>query len=251
MESFNASVMKLVGLAGFLEEQGNFDDSLNEMAALAANLLDSENCSLMLFHDEGEDGPVMRIYASHGYLPAAAYTEKARHKEGIAGQVAATGQALLIPDIEQSSFAPKARWPERRHKGFVSAPIFIARKVVGVINVNSPVDDRTFGEKDLYQLTTVALVVGKSIQVRQLQNLLRSRFAQLAVLNEANAVVEDAVGAALKNPAFLAKSFGRAFYRELRKAGFSNNHIINAATEVIAQLSERVERHRGRGEEED
>lgn len=246
MVTFDSSIIKLVGLANFLEQKSNLDESLNEMAAMAANLLDSENCSIMLFREDEGENPTMKIFASHGYLPPLAYTEKARHKEGIAGYVAATGQALLVDDIEKSPYAPKARWPERQHKGFLSAPVFIGKKVLGVINVNTPIDDRIYSEKDLYLLTTVALVVGKSIQVVQLQNLMKSRFAQLALLQEAHMAVEDSMVQAGQNPARLAKVVGKAFYQEMHKAGFGDDHIINAATEVISILSQKIKKHRHR-----
>ena len=241
MATFDASILKLVGLANFLEQGKDFNESLQEMAAMAANLLNSQNCSIMLFREEEGDDPTMKIFASHGYLPQVAYTEKARHREGIAGHVAATGKAVLINDIEKSPFAGKARWPENSQKAFLSAPIFIGQKVFGVINANTPVDGRIYTDKDLYVLATVALVVGKSVQVVQLQNLLKSRFAQLALMQEVRPAVQEAIVGAGPQPARLAKVVGKSFFREMRKAGFGDDHIIKAATEVISLLGEQAD----------
>lgn len=246
MPNFDTSILKLVGIANFLEQQVDQNESLNEMAAMAANLLESENCSIMLLKQgEGSD-PIMKIYASHGYLPAVAYTEKARHKEGIAGKVTATGEGLLVNDIQNSPYAANARWPDRKHKGFVAAPIFIGQKVLGVVNVNTPSDDRIYTSHDLYQLMTIALVVGKSIQVFQLQKLMKSRFAQLALLQDAQNTVSESVMQSVQEPARMSKIFGKAFYREMHKAGFADEQIINAATEVISILGDKLEQHQKR-----
>lgn len=246
MESREITFVSLIGLSSFLEQQTDLDSSLNELAAMAAKLLNSTNCSIMLFRDIERDTPRMKIFASHGYLPAAAYTETARHKEGIAGHVAATGEAVLVEDIEHSPYAAKARWPQNRHKSFLSAPIFIGRKVLGVININAPVDERSYADKDLYLLTSIALVVGKSIQVVQLQNLLKSRFAQLALLQQARSAVTPSVETIAQNPDRLARIVGKTFYRELNHAGFSDESIIKVATEIISLLGHRVRKHRSR-----
>lgn len=243
MEAQGISFVKLIGLTTFLEQQSNLEKSLGQFAAMAASLVGSENCSIMLFKEGNSKSPVMKIFASHGYLPPVAFTESARHKEGIAGHVAATGEALLVKDIEDSPFAPKARWPERKNKGFLSAPIFIGHKVLGVINVNSPKDLRTYSEKDLHLLTCIALMVGKSIQVVQLQNILKSRFTQQALLQEARSAVETSIGETAKNPGKMASIVGKAFYREMKHAGFNDEAIIHAATEVISMLTQNVKRH--------
>ncbi|WP_305044568.1 GAF domain-containing protein [Geoalkalibacter sp.] len=237
------SFVKLLGLASFLEQQGHLEERLAELAALAAEILGSHNCSIMLLRDDDGRDPRMRIFASHGYLPPAAFAESARHKEGIAGQVAASGKALLVSDILASPYAPHARWPEKKNRGFLCAPIFIGSQVLGVINVNSPLDDRIYDEKDLQLLVTVALLVGKSIQVVQLQNLLRSRFAQQALLNQARKTVDDAWIARGQDPRKAARIVGKAFYREMHDAGFSDDHIIQAATEIISLLGQKIRKH--------
>lgn len=251
MADFETPMIKLLGLSSFLEQQRDLDESLKEMANMAAGLLDSRKCSIMLFYDQEDGDPVMKLHAGYGDLDPSAYTEKAHNWEGIAGYVAATGKALLVRDIEQSPFAEQARWPECGSRSFISAPIFIGPKVLGVINVTAPIDGRIYSEKDLYLLTTAALVTGKSIHVLQLQNLLHSRFAQLALLQETQMTVEHAVATAIQSPARTAKVFGRAFYREMRKAGFTDSQIINAATEIIGQLGDQVESHRHRLQKED
>ncbi|SHI51292.1 GAF domain-containing protein [Malonomonas rubra DSM 5091] len=243
MEAQGISFVKLMGLATFLEQKTDLDQNLGQLAAMAANILNSENCSIMLFKEDDSNDPIMKIFASHGYLPPVAFTEIARHKEGIAGHVAATGEAVLVSNIEKSPYASKARWPDRNNKGFLSAPIFIGQKVLGVINVNTPKDHRIYNEKDLYLLSSTALVVGKSIQVVQLQNILKSRFTQQALIQEARATVGNSISETARNPSKMARTIGKAFYREMNNIGFNDEAIIQAATEVISMLGENVKRH--------
>ncbi|MDO3376909.1 GAF domain-containing protein [Geoalkalibacter halelectricus] len=241
-QEFDTSFVKILGLANFLEQQGRLDENLGTLAALAAEVLASRNCSIMLLREE-RGTSCMKIFASHGYLPPVAFTERARHREGIAGQVAASGEALLVPDIRQSPYADRARWPDKDARGFISAPIFIGREVLGVININTPLDGRTYGEKDLQLLVLVALMVGKSIQVVQLQNLLKSRFAQQALLHSAQDAMDQSLALAVQNPAKTARIVGKAFYREMNQAGFADDHIIQAATEIISLLSQKLRKH--------
>ncbi len=236
--------IKLIGLSTFLEEQANMDESLDELVAMAANILQSTTCSIMLFkEDEESDDFRLRLFAKHGDLPPKAYTEAVKVNEGIAGRVAATGQALLVQDIGQTEFLPLARRPESANKSFICVPIVINRKVIGVLNVSNPVDGRSFDYSDLNLSVFVALLVGKSVQVNQLQGLLKSRFAQLAVASETHGLLTGAFNADSLDTGKVVKMVAKTFYREMTKAGFRREHIVSAATEIISLLSESLERH--------
>jgi len=239
--------VKLVGMSTFLEHQADLEDSLNEFATMAANLLDTENCSIMLFR-EGDDPSDfrLRIFAKTGFLPENALQEAAKVKEGIAGQVAASGQPLLVEDITQSPYFPLARRPDGASKCFISVPVLIGNKVVGVINVSKPRDGRCFGTHDLDIASFVALLVGKSIQVVQLQSLLRSRFAQMAFSRETKDLVANRVTELYQDPARLSKVAAKTFYREMTRAGLGTEHILKAATEIVGLLNDNLKKHRRR-----
>lgn len=237
-------LVNLLGLASFLEQQGNLDESLEELAAMAANIMNAGNCSVMLFGTDDESGEFrLRVFAKFGQLPKMAYSEAAKVNQGIAGHVAATGQALLVQDIQTSDYLPLARCPDSASKCFISVPIFISGKVVGVLNISNPYDHRNLDYNDLNLATFVALLIGKSIQVIQLQNILKSRFAQIALAQEANAAVGSALSAQQLDPAALVKVLAKTFYKEMSRAGLGRGHIINAATEIISLLNESLQRH--------
>jgi len=239
--------VKLVGISSFLEQQEDLDESLNDFTAMAANILNVDNCSIMLFREGDKAGDFrLRVFAKTGHLPEVAFREAVKVNDGIAGRVAATGQALLVEDITRSPYLPLARAPEGASKCFISVPVLIGTKVVGVINLNNPRDGRCFSGDDLALASFLALLVGKSIQVVQLQNLLRSRFAQMAISRETKSLVAGKVTEFYQDPARLARVAAKTFYREMTRAGLGTGHILNAATEIVGLLGDNLKKHKRR-----
>lgn len=239
-------LIKLQDLSNFLE-QGTLDDNLLQLAEKSARALTAEKCSIMLLKDGESDNPRMRVCASYGLLPDAAYTESIGRGEGIAGRVIATGRSILIEDISRSELAASARRTDDPRKSLVSSPIPINRRIVGVVNVSGHMRGDVFTEADLNLLEVIALFIGKSIQAIQLQNILNSRFAQLALLHEAEKSMEPlGAGAAMQNPDQVAKILAKSFYKEMTRAGLGSSQIINAASEIISQLSGSLQRHNKR-----
>ena len=234
---------KLQDLSSFLESQGSLDDNLQQLAAMAANILNAENCSIMLLGDGEFEDLSLRVCANYGSLPAKAYREAVGKGQGISGHVIASGKSLLIEDIATSAFAKAARRTRDPRKSMISSPILINGKIIGVINVNAPKHARPFNLDDLNLLDIVALFVGKSIQVIQLQNVLNSRFAQFALLEDAGKTIESAMATVGQNPDQMAKIVAKSFYREMTKAGFGSGQIINAASEIISELSDNLRKH--------
>jgi L-methionine (R)-S-oxide reductase len=243
-------IVKLIGASQLLEQQSNLEDGLRGLAGMTAELLHTDRCSIMLLSEmeepSGGEGDVrLRIYAHYGNLPKAAYKEATRVNEGIAGYVAATGKPLLIQDITKSDFFTAARHVDHGNRSLISAPIVLAEKVIGVINVSSPKDGRTFTEEDLDLVNIFSLFVGKSIHTVQLQNVLKSRFLQLAMAQE-----DGRKGSAAQpispDPARLAKLVAKTIYRELTAGGFGPSQIISVTSEVINLLNENLEKHKKR-----
>lgn len=235
-------LIKLQDLASFLEK-GSFDDNMQQLAAMAAKILNAENCSLMLLNDGEMENLRMRVCASYGPLPAAAYGESVGKGEGIAGRVVVSGKGLLIDDIHHSEFAQWARRANDPRKSLISSPITINGRIIGVVNVSGHLQGRAFSMDDLNLLDVVALFVGKAIQVVQLQNILNSRFAQLALMQVAEKDLGGTLASAAQNPDQVARILAKSFYKEMTRAGFGSSQIINAATEIIGQLSGSLTRH--------
>jgi hypothetical protein len=102
---------------------------------------------------------------------------------------------------------------------------------------------KSFKPGDLNLLDAVALFIGKSIQTMQLQNLLNSRFAQMALIQETQKNIGHSLESILHNPDQIAKIMAKSFYKEMTRAGFGSSQIINVASDIIAQLNTSLQRH--------
>jgi L-methionine (R)-S-oxide reductase len=238
-------LIKLQELSNFLESC-NLEDNLMQLAEMTASTLNARNCSIMLLTDGDPENPRMRVSASHGPLPDVAYKESIGKGDGISGCVLASGQSILIEDISQSEFANRARRADDPHKSLMSSPITVNRSIVGVVNVSGHMREDPFNHADLTLLEVAALYIGKSIQATQLQNILNSRFAQMALLQEVGKNLDGSMGTVLQNPDQVAKILAKSFYREMTRTGLGPAQIIHAASEIIDQLRGNLKRHNKR-----
>ena len=243
-ENSHDFIDSLVGLSSFLEQREDLDTCLGDLAKTIAEILDTAHCSIMLMKEpqKGKERR-LRVQAHFGVLPEEAYQEGAEAKQSIAGQVASSGKALLVTDIEQSDFARLASRSVRRRGGFISVPVLINDRVIGVINVNDPADGRSFAPRDLELARILGVFIGKSIQTLQLKNLLKSRFAAAALAKETRSDA-PASGTFTQDPDKVAKLLAKSFFHEMKRAGMGPDHILQAATEIISQLSGTLEKHK-------
>lgn len=229
-------------VASFIE-QGTLDDDLQALSVATAAMLGAEHCSVMLLEENGDEGPQLHVCASAGILPAAAYREVVGKNQGVAGHVMANGLALRVDDIRMSAFAECARRTDDTRRSLLCAPIRLHDRMVGVVNISGRLASGAFDAAELKLLEAMALYIGKAIQVSQLQSVLNSRFAQMAVIQEAARGITASLAEALPNPDQVAKIMAKSFYKEMTRAGFGSRQIINAASEIIAQLSGNLNRH--------
>jgi diguanylate cyclase (GGDEF)-like protein len=114
--------------------------------------LESEIASVLLMEVDGS----MRISHARG-LPDEVMAQTRIHPgEGIAGHVVATGQPLLVPDVERDP-----RFRRRNHERYythscLSAPLVLQGRVRGVINVNNKRSQNPFDTSDLRLLEIIA-----------------------------------------------------------------------------------------------
>ena len=246
-------IFELIKASDLLEQQPNLEHGLREVARMTAQILNSQRCSIMLLEDEAkssfhphagtredEGESYLRVFTHYGHLSQQAYTEVVRLNQGIAGYVAATSQPLLIEDITQSRFVTAARYSDDANKSLISAPILLGDQVIGVINVSSPTDGRCFNPEDLERLKLFALYVGKSIHTVQLQNILKSRFVEMAIAYDFSQS-SDQRAIVSPQPAKLTKIVAKSLFKELTSAGFGTNQIINISTEVLNLLQENLD----------
>lgn len=253
MDDAKTVLIKLQDLSQFLST-GTLEEKLAQQARMTAELVDAGSCSIMLMNTaDGEGPPKMGVAAHFGPLHPAAFKTKQSPGEGIAGMVLASGKSLLVADILDSPYAELARRADDPRRSLMLAPITIDGKTVGIVNACARVAARAFTDIDLHLLEVIALLIGKTVQVTQLQGILQSRFAQMALLQEVQGRVgTDLAATAYQNPDQVARILAKSLFREMTRAGFGSAQIIAAATEIIGQLngslarlSEHAARHDG------
>jgi len=108
-----------------------------------------------------------------------------------------------------------------------------------VINVSDRNNNQIFDEQDLELLKIFALFVGKSIQIVELQNILNSRFIELAVAKELGDNGEQIANIS-PDPAKISQIVAKAIFKELDKGGFGANQIINITSEILNLLQQKM-----------
>ncbi|MBA2338921.1 MAG: diguanylate cyclase [Pyrinomonadaceae bacterium] len=119
----------------------------------SAELMRAERSSLLLFDEEANE---LEVKAALG--PRAEITREARLRlgDGIAGSVLSEGRPLVVRDVSASKYASAP--PERLYKSdsFISYPVIIGGRKVGVLNVTDKKDGSFYDEFDLDLLEMIA-----------------------------------------------------------------------------------------------
>lgn len=161
------------------ELQPLFDQILDAIVESA----EVEVASLMLLNDEG----VLRIVSATGLSSDIMDQVRVASGEGVSGHVVATGEPVLVEDIERdprfSSFGAAAGG-RYKDQSLLSVPIFIRDKLVGVINVNNKISGEPFDLEDQSLLLTIASQVALAMENFDLVNHLRRQARELARTNE-------------------------------------------------------------------
>ena len=133
----------------------------NSIVSNSKELLQSERASLMVL-DESSNSLILK--AAIG-LPADPDTVQAvRVGEGISGEVIDTGKPVFVTDVRMAGRKPAP--PERRYKtnSFISYPIMIGRRKVGVLNVTDKSGGGTYNEVDLSLLEIIGPQVALALE---------------------------------------------------------------------------------------
>lgn len=234
---------RLHDLAVFVRAEEDLPTHLRELVELAASVTDAAACSIMLLSEGEHDAPRLKLWCSTALLPSAAWNETTGCGESIAGRVLDRGEPLLIADIGQSEFAALARRHGELGASFICAPVAVGRHVIGVMSLANRRAAPPFDGQDLALAEIVAALIGKSVQVERLQTLLRSRVAHLSLAKEEKQVAARLTDGAVP-PARVAKLLAKTFFRDLSAAGFEPGQIVEAASEIIALVSNDIRRYR-------
>jgi diguanylate cyclase (GGDEF)-like protein len=142
---------RLVELIGTLALAPSRQALYGEIVAMGAELLEAEGGSLMLLDETGE---ALEIVAAKGMNQTLAKTMAVRVGSSIAGRVARSGSPLLVSDIEKDSRIGIPNRPRFRTKSFLSVPLKINGRIIGVLNLADKLDQGIFTQSDLDLLSS-------------------------------------------------------------------------------------------------
>jgi diguanylate cyclase (GGDEF)-like protein len=150
----------------------NYGTLLQTILEKSAELLKAEQGSLMLLDHETD---VLLLEAKKGIIEGVTRKHKINRGEGIAGKVAENGVAILVTNVEKD---PRTNQKNRQHyktPSFVSVPLKIDDRIIGVLNLSDKTTGEVFDEEDLKLIqsfaTHVAIVMERNVFFNQTEKL--------------------------------------------------------------------------------
>lgn len=224
----------------------NTGERAAQLAMMAATLLQAEKCMIMLLKSRVGNGVRFQSYSCACPRNTAACRKLGDEAEAAARKVIIVGKSVLIDRPKASSAADFGKRGSGPAYNLIASPVRIDSNIVGVINLIDRQDTRRFCADDIALLEIVAGLIGQSLHVLHLECLLGSQFAQMAVAREAVPTLGNAPSLGSQGPQQLARILAKSFYREMVKVGLDPGQIVDAASEIISQLSSSLKKHSDR-----
>ena len=133
----------------------------NSIVSNSKELLQSERASLMILD---ESATQLILKAASGFVTDVESVGAVRVGEGISGEVINTGKPVVVADLRIAGRKPAP--PERRYKtnSFISYPIMIGGRKVGVLNVTDKTGGGVYDEVDLSLLEIIGPQVALALE---------------------------------------------------------------------------------------
>lgn len=155
----------LLEIAKTIGSVDDVDELFGTILEKSTAFLRAEQGSLMLLDEQRRE---LGVRAMKGLNKKIAGLLRIRPGEGIAGKVLATGSPLLVSDIENDDRITQERRARYRTKSFVSVPLKLEGRTIGVLNVADKISGDAFSDQDLHLLTSIGAYASVAIE--------RSRF---------------------------------------------------------------------------
>jgi signal transduction histidine kinase/FixJ family two-component response regulator len=171
-----------------LRKVGEHARSGNDLKELFDEIVDSivlsagvEAASLMLLESDG----MLHIKAANGLPSEIVDHVCVGSGEGVSGHVLATGEPILVVDIELDGRFKSINCGQRyKNQSLLSVPIYVREELVGVINVNNKKSGESFDLEDQHLLEAIANWVALAMENFKLINSLRQQALVLEKNNE-------------------------------------------------------------------
>jgi diguanylate cyclase (GGDEF)-like protein len=139
-----ADFLKHITLA--IDPAVDYDTVVSKLGAM----MKAERVSLMILDQESNE---LGVEAAYGFSPPAA---RVRLGEAIAGAVLASGSPMMVKNVDSEPRVPKANHHRYRTKSFISFPIAIGGRKIGVINLTGQIDGEPYEAEDLSLIELMA-----------------------------------------------------------------------------------------------
>jgi diguanylate cyclase (GGDEF)-like protein len=146
----------------FAEHLQNFGERLNTAGAgdpydailnMSVDLLHAERGSLLLFDEASNE---LAVKAAIGPRAEVARETRVRMGEGIAGAVMFEGRPLVVRDVEEGGHTPAPAERSYKTKSFISYPISVGGRKVGVLNITDKAGGGSYDDIDLSLIESIA-----------------------------------------------------------------------------------------------
>jgi glycosyltransferase involved in cell wall biosynthesis len=230
-------------LARLYERHDTMDALLHAAAQIAAEILAVEYCGIAWVED---DRTTFRVRASFSANGANGHAEHANRL--VAAMIHENGHPM--PANHGNGIGNELS-DDSNKKNALVAPLRVNEKVVGYLFAAN-------GEKcttaDESLLAALGEHIGRAIEMQSMRQMLTSSYLAKTLnpdtkisVAEQN-LLESHILAAVEHPEKVAKLLARTFYRDLRKAGFETNQILMAATELIDNMNEALQKTRAKSD---
>ncbi|MCL2485361.1 MAG: GAF domain-containing protein [Endomicrobia bacterium] len=153
------------------------EELVESVIEVACKLIHSDAGSLMLIDQENNE---LYIAASKGIPADVAAAVTMKIGQGIAGRVAQTGRPIFCEDIESDIRFLRPNVGDRyQSKSFISVPLRVKNRVVGVLNINAPREIKNFEDRDVRLLTILADQAAMTLENIELYNNLHNFYFEM------------------------------------------------------------------------
>ena len=150
-------------LQHFLERISSNDPTQTYQAIISSSkdLLNSERASLLIF-DENSNELILK--AAIGLATDPTTVSPIRLGEGVSGEVIESGKPQMVEDVDRSGLIPAPADRRYKTKSFISYPISIAGRRIGVLNVTDKSGGGVYDEVDLSLLDIIGPQVALALE---------------------------------------------------------------------------------------
>lgn len=159
----------------------NLDQLFDQILDSIVHSAGVEMASLMLLEEDG----LLHIASSQGLSDNIVRQVRVAPGEGVSGHVLATGEPILVPNIDLDDRFKAFKGGKRyKNQSLLSVPIYLRDDLVGVINVNNKRSGEPFDLDDQDLMVAIANQVSLAMENFDLVNSLRQQTLTLEHANE-------------------------------------------------------------------